>query len=455
MKKIKFLIALWVSKSVMLLAKILHKNGSMISGKVAISIQKDFVKYFSNIDYDKTIFITGTNGKSTTTNLLAHTIKKSDRLIATNIEGANMMSGVATTLVKNSNIFGKFNKEFLVLEIDERSLQKIYEYLPARNLCVSNIQKDQVQRNGEPDYIYKKIQSVINDNMRLFLNNEEARSKSFEDFTKDVIYYSVTKNEKSFTKEKFYDVTMPCPKCNNKIYYNYYNVDNIGDFKCMYCDFKSESKPNFKITNIDYEKNQFTCNNELYDMPYNQAFFMYNYALVIAICKTFGIEYKQIKEAFKSFKNISGRLETIHYKDKKIKYIRMKQENPETLQSAFDYIAQDKTNKVFMLGLEQLEDFKPYYTNTFYAFDCDLDELIDSNIEKYICFSKAVSYDTANRLIYAGVEREKIVIIPSDSNEEIFKEIDKCECDNIYLITWLHKYEELIEDVKKGEKNEK
>ena len=75
MKKIKFIFALWVAKFTLRLGKILKKQGSMISGKVAVAIQKDFVKYFSNIDLDKTIFVTGTNGKSTTTNLIAHTIK--------------------------------------------------------------------------------------------------------------------------------------------------------------------------------------------------------------------------------------------------------------------------------------------------------------------------------------------------------------------------------------------
>ena len=92
MKKIKFLFALWVAKFTLLLGKILKKQGSMISGKVAIALQKDFVKYFSNIDYNKTIFVTGTNGKSTTTNLIAHTIASSGKTIATNKEGANMMS---------------------------------------------------------------------------------------------------------------------------------------------------------------------------------------------------------------------------------------------------------------------------------------------------------------------------------------------------------------------------
>ena len=230
-----------------------------------------------------------------------------------------------------------------------------------------------------------------------------------------------------------------------------YFFRSIYETSCN-CTFKSEAKPDYRITSINYKNNDFICNNEKYNMPYKEPFFMYNYALAIAICKTFGISHDQINEAFKTFKNISGRLETINYKTKKIKYIRMKQENPETLQSAFNYIAQDKSKKIFMLGLEQLEDFKPYYTNTFYSFDCDLDELIDSNIERYICFSKAVSYDTANRLIYAGVDKNKITILPTDSDEAIFRELDKYDCDNVYLITWLHKYEELIRDVSKMER---
>ena len=61
MKKIKFTIILWGVKFGLILCKIFHKTGTMISGKVAVKLQKDFVKLFKNIDYNKTIFVTGTN----------------------------------------------------------------------------------------------------------------------------------------------------------------------------------------------------------------------------------------------------------------------------------------------------------------------------------------------------------------------------------------------------------
>ena len=201
MKRLYFILVLWIGKFGNVLCKIFHKSGTMISGKVAVKLQKNFVKYFRNIDYDKVIFITGTNGKSTTTNLVSHTVKMAGKEVATNTEGANMMSGVATTLIKNSSLFGKFNKEFLILEIDERSLRNIFKVLPAKNLCITNLQKDQVQRNGDPDFIYQMFKGAVNKDVTLFVNNEEPRSRSLEDYVGKVVYYSMEKNSKTLPKQ--------------------------------------------------------------------------------------------------------------------------------------------------------------------------------------------------------------------------------------------------------------
>ena len=328
MRKIRFLLALYVGKILALLTRLVSKErGTNIPGAYSNKIQKDFIKGFTGIDYDKVIFITGTNGKSTTNNIIVHTLKTAGKTVTTNLEGANLIGGIATALIKNSNLLGKIKSEYCCFEIDERSLAHIHEYLPANNLCITNLQKDQVQRNGEPDYIYQKIKKVINKDMTLFLNNEEPRAKSFEDLTDKVIYYGVEKNETSFEKNDFYDVSLPCPKCNDKIKFNYYNVDNVGDFECTNCGFKSEKNIDVCIKKIKYKEKEFKCDDRKYTVPYIEPYFIYNYSLCIAICKKFGIEQDEIEKAFKTFKNIGGRLETIEYKTKKIKYIRIKQES--------------------------------------------------------------------------------------------------------------------------------
>lgn len=444
MRIFKFYIALFTGKIINSLLGIFAKGrGTMISGKCACKISKDFIKQFKNIDYDKVVFITGTNGKSTTNNMIVNALKNSGKTVTTNIEGANLITGIATALIRNSSLTGKVKNEFMIFEIDERYLKYVHEQMPAKNICITNLQKDQVQRNGEPDYIYQKIKAVLNKDMTIFVNNEEPRVKSFEDVGCKVVYYGIEKNAKTFEKKSFYDVTLPCPKCNGKIKFEYCNIDNVGKFECTSCGYKSEDNIEFCAKNINYEDNTFECQGSKYLMKYTQPFFIYNYVLCIAICKKFGLTDEEIQKSFEKFKNIAGRLEVIKYKDKEIKYIRIKQENPETLQSALDYVSNDKTNKVLVIGLEELRDFKPYYTNTFYGFDCDYDKLMASNIEKYICFSEAVAYDTANILLYAGVNREKIEILPTEDIEKILSEIDKYDVSNVYLITWLHAYEEL------------
>lgn len=450
MEKLKFYIALIVGKMTAFIVNLVAKErGTNLSGKYAYKICKNFIKGFKNIDYNKVVFITGTNGKSTTNNMIINALKTAGKTVTTNLEGANLITGIATAMIKNSTIIGKIKTEYMIFETDERYLRHIYNQLPAKNICITNLQKDQVQRNGEPDFIYQKIKAIMNNDITVFVNNEEPRAKSFEDLGCKPIYYGIERNDKSFEKNSFYDVTLPCPKCNDKIKFQYYNIDNVGKFQCVSCGFKSEDDIPYFAKNINYEDNTFECGNTKYTMNYTQPFFIYNYVLCIAICKTFGIPEEKIQQSFKTFKNIGGRLETIKYKNKEIKYIRIKQENPETLQSALDYVALDKRKKILAIGLEELKDFKPYYTNTFYGFDCDYDKLINSNIDKYICFSEAVAFDSANILAYAGVEKEKIRVLPTEEIEDVLKELDKYDTKNVYLITWLHAYEALERYMKK------
>lgn len=444
----RFYVALYAGKAVSASCKILGRCGSNKPGEIACKICPDFIKHFKNIDLEKVIFITGTNGKSTTNNMVVHTLRSAGKTVTSNLEGANLMGGVATSLLNDASFSGKINSEYVVFETDERYLQYIYEYLPAKHICVTNIQIDQVQRNGEPDYIYQKIRSVIKKDTHLYVNAQEPRAASLARYSKNVTKYGMDANSRTYTKENFFDVTMPCPCCGNNIKFDFYNLDNIGKFQCQVCDFSSGEKADIQLSDVDFEEGTFSCEGRTYNVSNKESFFYYNYALCIALCRQFEISEDEIQKAFDSFKNISGRMESIKYGQKVIKYIRMKQENPETLQTALDYISSDKESKIFLFGLEEVKDIDPYYTNTFYSFAVGLERLEESNIERYICFSEAVSYDIANRLLYGGIDPTKITILPSNDKDAILAEIDKCSSDNVYLIAKLKTFEELDKKLK-------
>lgn len=168
---------------------------------------------FKGLDPQKTLFITGTNGKSTSNNLIYHIFSADGKKVISNLEGANLMAGLATALIKNSSLAGKVKADYFIFEVDERFLPSIYRLLPAKNILVTNLQKDQVHRNGDPDFIYRKLLPVMKEDVRLFLNNDEPRSRSFAGYNVDVVTYGVERHAETFTKdETFPTMAAPSPR---------------------------------------------------------------------------------------------------------------------------------------------------------------------------------------------------------------------------------------------------
>ena len=148
-----------------------RSRGTNWAGRKAMEIDPEILNHFSGIDPERVLFITGTNGKSTVNSLINHILRHRGFKVVSNIEGANLVTGVASALVKASSLSGKVKADYYIFETDERYLYQIREQLPCSNLLITNLQKDQVQRNGDPDFVYRKISKVVKDfKMNLFRN---------------------------------------------------------------------------------------------------------------------------------------------------------------------------------------------------------------------------------------------------------------------------------------------
>ncbi len=455
----RFHLALWSAKTVnWLVKKIAPGRGSNIAGAVALKIDPNFVSKFK-FDPDKILYVTGTNGKSSTTNLIVHLAQNAGLKIISNIEGANMLPGVANSLLRDCSLTGKLEADFLVMETDERSLPLIHNALPTNNLLVTNLQKDQVGRNGDPAFIYRKIKQVVTPNTTLFLNNEEPRSASLQFLPhRQQYFFSVEKNARSFNKDPQLP-TMPCPLTHSEIEFSYMNVDNVGPFSNRDGSYKSksESEVDDRISSINFDNRTFNYEGLEFHIPYNVSPMLYNYVAALSIAKhLFKIDLKVCQAAFLAFQNIDGRFVEFSYRHKKIRYLRIKQENPDTLQNVLNVIADENEEASLVLHkLQTVVDFNPFYLNNFFCFDCDIERLKTGKLQRIVDAGSSHQADSINSIILwlkaVDWPADKMASAKTTSSKDLLDLISQQPGDVVYLITYLGEYEAMRDLIEKEE----
>ena len=432
----RFYLALWAAKICAVLIRLIAKNrGTNLPGELALRLDPRFVTHLKGVDPAKAVFVTGTNGKSTTTNMIHHILSHSGCAVSANLKGANLLSGVATTLIADCTLGGRFKKEYVVMETDERFLAAIRAQLPAKYLCVTNIQRDQCQRNGEPSYIVGRIAKAIGPDAVAFLNADEPNALSLGDLAGRTVTYAAAPNSRSFDKQDdFFAVGVPCPKCHDPLRFGCLNIDNIGPFRCVACGFGTPETPAYLAEDVDFENKRLTVRGRTYAMNFNTPYFVYSYVAAIAVASELGLSAEQIAAALEAFTDIRGRIETRTIAGRELRYIKMKQENPETTQSSLDLVSKDQNPKVFMIGFDEYLDFYPPMVISYYPFDVDVRRLLRSGVTKWLCMSEAMGRSCAVRYLYDGLDEKDLVTLPDSREETIAAALRGVEGDVAYLV---------------------
>ena len=198
------------------------KKGTDLPGQIARKVDKNILKNLAS-KVDEIVFISGTNGKTTTSNLIGHTLKKNDIDIIHNNEGANMAAGITSAFILQNTA----NTKIAVIEIDEGSIPRVLKEMTPTMMVFTNFFRDQMDRFGEIDIMVNNIAKAIeNKGIKLLLNADDPFVSRLKIASDTVLYYGIEKNAHQFEQSTMNE-SKYCPNCGKLLHYDYIHYNQI------------------------------------------------------------------------------------------------------------------------------------------------------------------------------------------------------------------------------------
>jgi UDP-N-acetylmuramyl tripeptide synthase len=120
------------------------------------------------------ILVTGTNGKTTTTKLIAEMLEAQGERVLVNATGSNLKRGVTSALIAAADLTGKIDATVGLFEVDEASLRRVAPLLQPQHIVVLNLFRDQLDRYGELDTTAALIgQGIAATQAQVYLNADD------------------------------------------------------------------------------------------------------------------------------------------------------------------------------------------------------------------------------------------------------------------------------------------
>ena len=429
MKKIRFYIAMLSAKFSLFALKLLGRNATFLPGKIALKIDKDFL---GKLTPPKTVIaVTGTNGKTTVSNLLNSILLKNNYTVTNNSLGSNVQAGVATALLADSSFTGRAKKEIAVLEVDERSSLRIYPYIKPDYLICNNIMRDSLARNAHTEFISYIINKAVPTTTKVILNADDLVCACLAPDNCERIYFGLGIDTEHEEAPSYLQDIVYCPDCGALLTPEYIRYSHIGRLNCSSCSFHSP-EPDFVITQIDKENSTFTLEHqgksEQYNLINDNIVNLYNFCGVIALLATIGLSYEQISSAFESTKIVKTRYDKLNAGKLTITMQLSKGQNPTACARCFSYVAKlpGENKAIIFVG----DDFEASESPCWF-FDSNYSYLNDASINQII-FTGPRSKDQYLRAQIAGIDTDKIRISSDSKSGADILDVEKSK--DIYVL---------------------
>ena len=379
-------------------------NGSTWPGHIALQTNKHFIRETIQNSRTKVIFVAGTNGKTTTSSLIRTILEQDGRKVYLNQSGANLLNGLASTIISTSNTVGKITADYLIFEVDENALPLALQEITPHYVILLNLFRDQLDRYGEINAIANKWKEALShlSESSLVLNADDPQIAYLGEKTKaKVTYFGLDEKKLNDVSYQHAADSTYCPNCGEKLRYKTTYFSHLGDYTCSHCSFK---RPPLSLSTTQH--------------PLSGIYNRYNTLAAVLTAKEIGVTQKTIDEALHIFRPAFGRQEIIMYNGKKVQLFLSK--NPTSFNQSFRTISELGAKTLII----SLNDRVPDGRDISWIWDADL-----PNIQQYknIIVTGDRVYDMALRIKYEEYKNFLTFEKPEDALHHGIDLLDKDE----------------------------
>jgi lipid II isoglutaminyl synthase (glutamine-hydrolysing) len=414
-------------------------GGTTLPGLVARRIAPDALRLLSAALPGGVIVVGGTNGKTTTTRMIAAILSADGRHVLHNRAGANLVTGLTTTMLGGSTLAGRVCADLGLFETDEAALPQALEESRPRLVLLHNLFRDQLDRYGEVDTIASAWRAALErlpPTTTVLLNADDPAVAALgEGLARQVRYYGLEDTRHAGSGATHFADSQFCRRCGAPYVYSAVFYAHIGHYACARCGQRRPA-PDYKLERLELEG---TSASRLYisypggalelRLPLPGLYNALNALAATAAALLLDVVPSRARNTLENFSAAFGRIERVDAGGKPLLLALIK--NPvgasetvrmltQGLRAESEALNRDRLPSQSLssvLGPEHLlhllvaiNDKHADGTDVSWLWDADFEQLAGRVASAVVGGTRAA--DMAVRLKYAGVEPERVDVEP-------------------------------------------
>lgn len=401
-------LALWAAKIARRGLLMLGKRATQVPGRIALRIEPNFLSWIRKPE--KRFGITGTNGKTTTTNMIASICEANGLRVACNRFGSNLKSGICAALIAETSWRNRAKADVFIVEVDEVSSPTYLPQLRVQGLLVTNLFRDQYERIGHVGQLVRRLNQAITDEVTLILNGDDVQQLRLGTENNRRLWYRVSDDPEGDV-EKLLQAWI-CPICHEPMEILHQQYQTIGRYRCPTCD-QANPKPHYEITSFSAEASKFSfratgrepSEEGIFYFPIRQTFDLYNLCAVLSAVDFLALSWEMAQDVLSAYSSFQVRYEQESFGAYRVTKMLNKGKTPVSISHVLYYAAHHGPSTLILLD-QDFGQAPQGYHNMAWLYDADFSAASDPAIcDIVVCGERFLDYDIALRLQNAPMEK--------------------------------------------------